>query len=63
VTLRIPSAAENFFDEQSVQSQTKAGIVADYFSAWACVIISVQKRPRSRWCRQFSGEIQHRPGN
>jgi three-Cys-motif partner protein len=36
--------AENFFDEQSEQSQIKAAIVADYFWAWASVIISVQKR-------------------
>src|ERR1700736_6123205 len=36
--------AENFFDEQSAQSQIKAAIVADYFWAWASVIISVQKR-------------------
>lgn len=36
--------AENFFDEQSEQSQIKAEIVADYFWAWAKVIISVQKR-------------------
>lgn len=36
--------AENFFDEQSAQSQIKAAIVADYFWAWASVITSVQKR-------------------
>jgi three-Cys-motif partner protein len=35
---------ENFFDEQSEQSQIKAAIVADYFWAWANVIIRVQKR-------------------
>jgi three-Cys-motif partner protein len=35
---------ESFFDEQSAQSQIKAAIVADYFWAWASVIISVQKR-------------------
>jgi len=36
--------ADNFFEEQSEQSQIKAAIVADYFWAWASVIISVQKR-------------------
>jgi three-Cys-motif partner protein len=36
--------AENFFDEQTAQSQIKAAIVADYFWAWASVISSVQKR-------------------
>jgi three-Cys-motif partner protein len=36
--------SENFFGEQSEQSQIKAAIVADYFWAWANVIIGVQKR-------------------
>lgn len=35
---------QNFFDEQSEQSQIKAAIVADYFWAWASVIIGVQQR-------------------
>ncbi len=35
---------ENFFDEQSEQSQIKAAIVADYFWRWANVIISTQNR-------------------
>ncbi len=35
---------ENFFDEQSEQSQIKAAIVTDYFWAWASVIISAQSR-------------------
>lgn len=35
---------ESFFDEQSEQSQIKAEIVADYFWAWANVIIAVQNR-------------------
>lgn len=34
----------SFFDEQSEQSQIKAAIVADYFWAWASVIISAQER-------------------
>lgn len=34
----------SFFEEQSEQSQIKAAIVADYFWAWASVIIGVQKR-------------------
>ncbi len=36
--------SENFFDEQSEQSQIKAAIVADYFWAWANVIIGTQRR-------------------
>ena len=36
--------ADNFFDEQSDQSQIKAAIVADYFWAWAKVIIGAQKK-------------------
>jgi three-Cys-motif partner protein len=35
---------ENFFDEQSEQSQIKAAIVADYFWTWAPIIINVQRR-------------------
>lgn len=35
---------DQFFDEQSEQSQIKAEIVADYFWAWANVIIGVQTR-------------------
>lgn len=34
----------SFFDEQTQQSQIKAAIVADYFWAWASVIIGVQQR-------------------
>jgi three-Cys-motif partner protein len=36
--------SESFFDEQSEQSQIKAAIVADFFWAWASVIIGVQQR-------------------
>jgi three-Cys-motif partner protein len=36
--------SESFFDEQSAQSQIKAAIVADYFWAWASIIVRVQKR-------------------
>jgi three-Cys-motif partner protein len=35
---------DRFFDEQSEQSQIKAAIVADYFWAWASVIIGTQQR-------------------
>lgn len=35
--------AENFFDEQSEQSQIKASIVADYFWSWGKVITGHQK--------------------
>jgi len=38
--------ADSFFDEQSEQSQIKAAIVADYFWAWASVIIGAQKKYR-----------------
>lgn len=34
----------SFFDEQSAQSEIKAAIVADYFWAWARVIIGTQKK-------------------
>src|SRR5688572_18393571 len=36
--------SENFFDEQSEQSQIKAEIVSKYFWSWAKVIIGQQKR-------------------
>lgn len=36
--------ADTFFDEQSAQSQIKAAIVADYFWAWASVMIQTQRR-------------------
>src|SRR5262249_37861882 len=35
--------SNSFFDEQSAQSQIKAAIVADYFWAWARVIIGAQR--------------------
>lgn len=35
---------QSFFDEQTAQSQIKAAIVADYFWAWANVIIGTQNR-------------------
>jgi three-Cys-motif partner protein len=35
---------ENFFQEQKEQSLIKARIVSKYFSAWASVMLSVQKR-------------------
>jgi three-Cys-motif partner protein len=35
---------DGFFDEQTDQSQIKAAIVADYFWAWASVIIGTQRR-------------------
>src|SRR5262245_37766593 len=36
--------ADSFFEEQSEQSQIKVAIVADYFWAWASIIIRAQKR-------------------
>jgi three-Cys-motif partner protein len=44
VPFRSQSVSVTFFEEQSEQSQIKAAIVADYFWAWAKVIISTQKR-------------------
>jgi three-Cys-motif partner protein len=38
------TVTENFFDEQSEQSQIKAAIVADYFWTWAPIIINEQCR-------------------
>jgi hypothetical protein len=35
---------QDFFDEQSEQSEIKAAIVADYFWAWANVIIGSQNK-------------------
>jgi three-Cys-motif partner protein len=35
---------DNFFDEQSEQSQIKAAIVTDYFWAWAGFMVAQQKR-------------------
>lgn len=36
--------AEDFFEEQSEQSQVKAAIVSKYFWAWAKIIIAVQQK-------------------
>lgn len=38
------AGAQEFFEEQSAQSQIKAAIVADYFWAWAGVIIGQLKK-------------------
>ena len=47
--------ANNFFDEQKLQSLVKATIVSKYFDVWAKVIISVQKRYPNR----SSGKIAY----
>jgi three-Cys-motif partner protein len=45
---------ENFFDEQSEQSQIKAAIVTDYFWAWAGFMVAQQKlRP------QYGDKLQY----
>jgi three-Cys-motif partner protein len=59
--------SESFFDEQSDQSQIKAEIVADYFWAWANVIISVQQRFPQRaqkiaYIDLFAGPGRYRNG-
>jgi len=58
---------ENFFDEQSEQSEIKAAIVADYFWAWANVIIGSQNKysPRSQkiaYIDLFAGPGRYRDG-
>lgn len=40
-------ANENFFNESSEQSQIKAEIVAQYFWAWAKIIIPTVKKSRT----------------
>lgn len=48
------SMTENFFDEQSEQSQIKAAIVTDYFWAWAGFMVRQQKqRP------QYGSKLQY----
>lgn len=45
---------ENFFDEQSEQSQIKAALVTDYFWAWAGFMVRQQKqRP------QYGSKLQY----
>jgi three-Cys-motif partner protein len=59
---------DNFFEEQSEQSQIKAAIVADYFWVWANVIINTQKRfPRQSqkiaYIDLFAGPGRYRNGS
>jgi three-Cys-motif partner protein len=60
--------ADNFFDEQSEQSQIKAEIVAKYFWSWAKVIIGAQKRfpdkseGRVAYIDLFAGPGRYRDG-
>ena len=58
---------QNFFDEQSEQSQIKAAIVADYFWAWANVIIGAQQRysqhaQKIAYIDLFAGPGRYRSG-
>lgn len=45
---------DNFFDEQSEQSQIKAAIVTDYFWQWAGFMVGQQKK-----FPQFGGKLQY----
>lgn len=58
--------ADNFFDEQSEQSQIKAEIVTKYFFVWAKVIIATQKRlgrgNRIAYIDLFAGPGRYRDG-
>ena len=40
--------SSSFFEQSTDQSRVKAAIVANYFWAWAKVIISVAKKGRDR---------------
>jgi three-Cys-motif partner protein len=58
---------QNFFDEQSEQSQIKAAIVADYFWAWANVIIGAQQKysqhaQKIAYIDLFAGPGRYRSG-
>jgi three-Cys-motif partner protein len=58
--------AENFFDEQSEQSQVKAAIISKYFWAWAKIITGYQKRkgqtPRIAYIDLFAGPGRYKDG-
>ena len=55
--------SDNFFKEQSEQSQVKAAIVTKYFWAWAKVITSKQQRTnRIGYIDLFSGPGRYRSG-
>jgi three-Cys-motif partner protein len=60
--------ADNFFDEQSEQSQIKAEIVSKYFWSWAKVIIGAQKcypdrsEGRVAYIDLFAGPGRYRNG-
>jgi three-Cys-motif partner protein len=57
--------AENFFDEQSDQSQIKATIVAKYFWSWAKVITGYQKgrqKPKIAYIDLFAGAGRYKDG-
>jgi three-Cys-motif partner protein len=57
--------SENFFDEQSEQSQIKAEIVSKYFWSWAKVIIGQQKRhggDRIAYIDLFAGPGRYESG-
>lgn len=57
--------ADNFFDEQSEQSQIKAEIVSGYFFAWASVMIGAQKKyggDRLAYIDLFAGPGRYKNG-
>lgn len=56
---------DTFFDESTDQSRVKAAIVANYFWAWAKVIISVAKKGRDRriaYIDLFAGPGRYKDG-
>jgi three-Cys-motif partner protein len=58
--------AENFFDEQSEQSQVKAAIISKYFRTWAKVITGSQKsrgeKPRIAYIDLFASPGRYKDG-
>ena len=55
----------SFFDQSSDQSRVKAAIVANYFWAWAKVIMSVAKKrpnPRIAYIDLFAGPGRYADG-
>ena len=58
--------AENFFDEQSEQSQVKAAITSKYFWSWAKVITGYQKSQRQKtriaYIDLFAGPGRYKDG-
>ena len=57
--------SENFFDEQTEQSEVKAALVAKYFPAYMGVIANAQKRyggDRIAYIDLFAGPGRYKDG-